>query len=216
VSYWTRVYSDPRDAEIMERWNSKQFLGRQEFSILLVDETELQVVAEELKVGAAGELEIWSRRYGRQLRPGETVAKDPEDWWVNYEDPIGAPYLSMMLAAGEWRRWSFGTGGLDTTPVVWWTGWDEDQKQPVASVGKPPAAPVSATATPKKVGRRPISWATRQFVKERDAYRCRNCGTHMNLTVDHIVPVSGGGTNDAENLQTLCQSCNSAKGGAKP
>lgn len=42
---------------------------------------------------------------------------------------------------------------------------------------------------------------------------CLCCGaTHTPLTVDHIIPISQGGTNDLDNLQPLCQSCNSAKG----
>ncbi len=32
------------------------------------------------------------------------------------------------------------------------------------------------------------------------------------LTVDHIIPVSRGGTRALENLQPMCQPCNSAKG----
>jgi len=31
-------------------------------------------------------------------------------------------------------------------------------------------------------------------------------------SVDHIVPVSKGGTNDESNLQWMCRSCNCAKG----
>lgn len=32
------------------------------------------------------------------------------------------------------------------------------------------------------------------------------------LEVDHVVPISKGGTNDLDNLQTLCEPCNQAKG----
>ena len=32
------------------------------------------------------------------------------------------------------------------------------------------------------------------------------------LTLDHIIPESHGGHTTAENLQTLCRSCNSHKG----
>lgn len=64
--------------------------------------------------------------------------------------------------------------------------------------------------------RRPISYATRQWVKERDKYRCVDCNTHENLTVDHIIPVVKGGTNDVSNLTTRCQSCNSRKGANVP
>ena len=33
------------------------------------------------------------------------------------------------------------------------------------------------------------------------------CGSTERLEVDHIVPLSRGGTNDAENLRVLCSMC---------
>lgn len=50
-------------------------------------------------------------------------------------------------------------------------------------------------------------------ILERDDFRCQHCGVRRFLTVDHIVPVVRGGTNDRSNLQTLCYSCNCSKGG---
>ena len=47
---------------------------------------------------------------------------------------------------------------------------------------------------------------------------CNGCGHHFlarNLTVDHIIPRGNGGTSHRENLQLLCQACNSMKG-ARP
>jgi len=41
---------------------------------------------------------------------------------------------------------------------------------------------------------------------------CQHCGATENLTVDHIVPLAKGGTNELDNLQPLCKSCNSSKG----
>ncbi|MCG9133632.1 HNH endonuclease, partial [Candidatus Poribacteria bacterium] len=44
---------------------------------------------------------------------------------------------------------------------------------------------------------------------------CNGCGEHFrirNLTVDHILPQSKGGTDHPKNLQLLCQACNSTKG----
>ena len=49
-------------------------------------------------------------------------------------------------------------------------------------------------------------------VFERDAYRCKSCGDHKNLRADHVIPERNGGPTTLENLQTLCQSCNSKKG----
>ena len=65
----------------------------------------------------------------------------------------------------------------------------------------------------KKV-RDPIESRLRHEVFKRDDYRCLECGktkTETTLHVDHIIPVSQGGTDELENLQTLCQACNLAK-----
>jgi 5-methylcytosine-specific restriction endonuclease McrA len=42
--------------------------------------------------------------------------------------------------------------------------------------------------------------------------RCLACGRVAKLTVDHVVPVSRGGSDDISNLQPLCGPCNSRKG----
>lgn len=52
----------------------------------------------------------------------------------------------------------------------------------------------------------------RDVVFSRNNNMCVKCATDNDLTIDHIVPVSRGGTNDLWNLQTLCRSCNSKKG----
>ena len=49
-------------------------------------------------------------------------------------------------------------------------------------------------------------------VWDRDGWSCVTCGSHVALTVDHIVPVARGGSDDLDNLQTMCQPCNSRKG----
>lgn len=48
---------------------------------------------------------------------------------------------------------------------------------------------------------------------ERDGYACKMCGrTDCELQIDHIFPVSRGGTNGMANLQLLCRKCNATKG----
>src|SRR5437763_6397359 len=42
----------------------------------------------------------------------------------------------------------------------------------------------------------------------RMANACELCGNEDNLVIDHIIPLSRGGSNDLDNLRTLCNSCN--------
>jgi len=55
-------------------------------------------------------------------------------------------------------------------------------------------------------------------VLERDDFSCTVCGRgprsgdDVKLHVDHIYPIAEGGKTVKENLQTLCQDCNSGKG----
>lgn len=63
-----------------------------------------------------------------------------------------------------------------------------------------------------KLPRKNISPAVKLKIFQRDGYRCVHCGTNNTLTIDHIQPVSKGGSNEDENLQTLCAPCNSRKG----
>lgn len=57
-----------------------------------------------------------------------------------------------------------------------------------------------------------ISNKLRKQVYERDAYRCKYCETWLDLSVDHIIPITRGGETTLDNLQTLCMRCNITKG----
>ncbi|HYY49042.1 MAG TPA: HNH endonuclease [Thermoplasmata archaeon] len=79
-------------------------------------------------------------------------------------------------------------------------------------------------------------WANlRLQIIRRDRYRCVRCGRsgrfprrrrgwgepfvpegpRIGLQVDHIIPLSRGGTNNPANLQTLCKSCHERKTGRR-
>lgn len=59
---------------------------------------------------------------------------------------------------------------------------------------------------------------SRRKIYERDSYKCHKCGRDLRKaprrerTLDHVKPVSQGGTNKPDNLKTACRSCNSRHG----
>ena len=65
-----------------------------------------------------------------------------------------------------------------------------------------------------KIKRQSISLKLRVDILRRDHYKCRWCRRgpdEVRLQIDHIKPVSSGGSNDPENLQVLCEPCNLGK-----
>lgn len=61
-----------------------------------------------------------------------------------------------------------------------------------------------------------ITLRARWRILNRDNFRCQACGkygldTIRGLEVDHIIPVSKGGTHEDHNLRTLCYECNRGK-----
>lgn len=68
----------------------------------------------------------------------------------------------------------------------------------------------------RKQQMRYVSASKREEVLERDGYTCVYCAADLRtelLAIDHKVPVSAGGTNDVDNLQATCRSCNARKKG---
>lgn len=60
-----------------------------------------------------------------------------------------------------------------------------------------------------------LSKRVRFGVFKRDSFACQYCGAaapNVQLHVDHIVPVSEGGSDDPSNLVTACAACNFGKG----
>lgn len=55
-----------------------------------------------------------------------------------------------------------------------------------------------------------ISKKLKDYIFSRDK-KCLKCGSLDNLTIDHVIPVSFGGSNGHDNLQCLCRECNSIK-----
>ena len=60
-----------------------------------------------------------------------------------------------------------------------------------------------------------IPKSTRRLVYRRDGFRCALCDATSGLQVHHCIPRSEGGSNDPENLITLCWKCHAVAHGTK-
>ena len=121
---------------------------------------------------------------------------EASDWVVSELNRIAS---SEQIA--EWRLNGWGDGYCGAL-MEWWRSALENAGYATAGDRDPS----------RKPPRKSLSRSLVRAVMERDAYRCVTCGTHLNLSVDHIEPVSKGGSDDLDNLQTMCQPCNSRKG----
>src|SRR5579884_964477 len=72
---------------------------------------------------------------------------------------------------------------------------------------------VSYVRIPRDTHRRKI---TRRAVFARDNWTCQYCGSRSNLTVDHVIPRSKGGTSSWDNIVASCAPCNRRKGDLLP
>jgi hypothetical protein len=103
--------------------------------------------------------------------------------WLTRHHRRAQKYAAELVAAGLWAPTAHGFQILD---------WQQYRYTP----------PV----------REHIPLQVRLGVYERDGWKCVLCEAANNLSLDHIWPWSLGGSDDPENLQTLCLPCNMRKG----
>ena len=80
----------------------------------------------------------------------------------------------------------------------------------IKSAKRRPAKRKPAKRKPAK--RKHIPKAVRDAVMERDNYKCVYCASTNNPELDHDEARANGGSDDDDNLQVLCRSCNRRKG----
>ena len=93
-----------------------------------------------------------------------------------------------------------------------WNDFGDNGNHMTLLIEKAVSIKVNAKETAStKAKRRKISNSKKKAVFENDKYRCVKCDSYIDLTIDLIIQIINGGSNDLDNLQTLCKQCNSSK-----
>jgi hypothetical protein len=91
-----------------------------------------------------------------------------------------------------------------------------------------PGQYILETLEQKPVIARTISPQLRNEILERNGFTCQRCGAgvgdpdpfnsnrKVRLHIDHIKPISQGGTDDKDNLRVLCSACNQGRANVQP
>ena len=89
---------------------------------------------------------------------------------------------------------------------------DTDSPEPVEPLEQIQQKPV-------KIKRKNFSSKQRAEIYKKSGGCCQLCGRKISFdefTIDHIIPLNGGGTNDIDNLAAACKICNSFKADIYP
>jgi hypothetical protein len=147
-----------------------------------------------------------ARRAGRGFDVGKKLqlAKDTSPHWRN-------PHLCLFWI-GEGR----------TRPVIQMRSGAIVQSVSMAQVPTGflgPERNEEDHLAPEKTPREAISARRRFEILKRDGFRCQLCGASSEngsqLHVDHRIPIAKGGSNEDDNLWTLCERCNLGKSDGK-
>ena len=117
----------------------------------------------------------------------------------NVGKTISRDILSKEAAVHDWQR---------SIRTLRQEGWEIESK----NEGYILHSDKKNTNSKTRIG---INDKLRYSILQRDNSTCQRCGRtvkdKIKLEVDHKIPVELGGTNDSENLWTLCNECNGGK-----
>lgn len=122
---------------------------------------------------------------------------EPRKGWYPPENP-------------EWRVIGY-FNDFDSLYSYWKTDFDETMKEYATQ-----SAYFAGILNGRQFKSNGNGLASRYDVMKRDGYKCQICGRDANdgvkLEVDHKTPKARGGSDDYDNLWTLCFDCNRGKG----
>ena len=126
-------------------------------------------------------------------------------------DPFCGCATACIAAEIEQRQW----GGIDISPKA----AELIRKRFLKDIGRVQFDGITRTDIPQRTDMEPLKKYNHPDNKKalygEQGGHCNGCNEHFlaqNLTVDHIIPRTKGGTDHLYNLQLLCGYCNSVKG----
>lgn len=148
-------------------------------------------------------MKLLARSEANPVIPGRVARECADSSYLlkRYTRDLAGRHFRLLIPEGRDLRLS----EWDVPSARWrWFGRIGDA-EPIAAVSR---IAVSAARTP-------LPRTLRAYVIARDGAVCGICGLGVlaeDLDIDHIVPVSLGGSDDPENLQVTHASCNRSKG----
>ena len=129
------------------------------------------------------------------------------DWWNGHQQAQHAAYEEMLhrklvelceLITDHDYLWDLGDG---------YGGYVRDRiDEAFADYNLPVKPALQGVRSRQRIGTSKVVELMRQ-----SGGTCAHCGSEGKLHVDHILPLSRGGSNELENLQMLCAPCNQSK-----
>jgi 5-methylcytosine-specific restriction endonuclease McrA len=104
---------------------------------------------------------------------------------------------------------------IDDKPVynVYQQGFDRGEAEATAKLERKVKKEKKRRRYEAKRKRSKLSTAKKKRVLREAGYTCHYCGEFGGkLTVDHLVPIAKGGSNELSNLVAACEECNKDKG----
>lgn len=143
------------------------------------------------------------------LEDGQTFAKNLESDEVYFRE----------AGVRDWHARLYPPERYDSEGDLIWSDFDVDVIY--ARTEHLRAAVATADAKRQLTAQRRVEYGRQRaalalaMIEAGKPYLC-TCGEAADLTIDHIIPLSRGGTDDLANLRFLCAPCNSRKGARMP
>lgn len=140
--------------------------------------------------------------------PDRARAQKRADYWKHREKRVAGsraqyqanPHRYLIQA----KQWASANRSKSRTIKAAWKGRNPDAVFEYA-----------ARRTARIRGSSRLERIDRAAIVRRDGSMCYLCNGHLTrlqITLDHVYPVSRGGTHTADNLRVACRACNSRKG----